>query len=90
MLELCRRLPFFDQPVAPLLLYDVSKDPNESTDLAAQQPERVAKMKAELAAWKSSALKSLAGDDYGPGALGELAPQSTKGAKRAKKKQADQ
>jgi arylsulfatase A-like enzyme len=79
-----------DQPVAPVLLYDVSKDPNETTDLAAQQPERVAKMKAELAAWKSSALKSLAGDDYGPGALGEPAPQSTKGANRAKKNQADQ
>jgi hypothetical protein len=36
------------QPLAPLLLYDVSQDPHETTDLAAQQPERVAKMKAEL------------------------------------------
>jgi arylsulfatase len=79
-----------DQPVAPVLLYDISKDPNETTDLATQQPERVAKMKAELAAWKSSALKSLAGDDYGPRAPGEPAPQPTKGAKTAKKKRADQ
>jgi arylsulfatase A-like enzyme len=79
-----------DQPIAPLLLYDVSKDPNETTDLAAQQPDRVAKMKAELAAWKSSALKSLAGGDYGPGALVEPVPQSTKGAKTAKKKRADE
>jgi arylsulfatase A-like enzyme len=79
-----------NQPLAPVLLYDISKDPNETTDLATQQFERVAKMKAELAAWKSSALKSLAGDDYGPGAQVEPAPQSTKGAKKAKKKRADQ
>jgi arylsulfatase A-like enzyme len=74
------------QPVAPVLLYDVSKDPNETTDLAAEQPERVAKMQAELAAWKASALKSLAGDDYGPRAPGEPAPQSGK-KKKAKTKQ---
>ena len=80
-----------DQPVAPVLLYDVSKDPNETTDLATQQPERVAKMKAELTAWKSSGLKSLAGDDYGPRAPGEPAPaQPTKRAKTAKKKRANQ
>jgi arylsulfatase A-like enzyme len=65
-----------DQPVAPVLLYDVSEDPQETTDLAAQQPERVAKMKAELAAWKASALKSLAGDDYGPGVSVEPVPNT--------------
>ena len=48
----------------PVLLYDVSKDPKETTDLAAQQPERVAKMTATLAAWKASVEKSLAGADY--------------------------
>jgi arylsulfatase A-like enzyme len=53
-----------DQPLASVLLYDVSKDPNETTDLAPQQPERVARMKAELAAWKASVEKSLAGGDY--------------------------
>ncbi len=52
------------EPVASVLLFDVSKDPKETTDLAAQLPERVKKMQAELDAWKSSALKSLAGDDY--------------------------
>jgi arylsulfatase A-like enzyme len=46
------------------LLYDVSKDPKETTDLASQEPERVAKMTATLEAWKASVEKSLAGDDY--------------------------
>ncbi len=57
-------------PLAPALLYDVSKDPNETTDLAAQQPERVEKMKTELSAWKASVEKSLTGADYAehPGA----------------------
>ena len=58
----------------PVLLYDVSKDPKETTNLAAQQPDRVAKMTAELAAWKTSALKSLAGDDYGPPSDSKPAP----------------
>jgi arylsulfatase A-like enzyme len=65
-----------DQALSPVLLYDVSKDPNETTDLAAQQPDRVAKMKAELDAWKDSVRKSLAGDDYGARAPGEAAPTS--------------
>jgi arylsulfatase A-like enzyme len=72
------------QPVAPVLLFDVSKDPKETTDLAAQQPERVAKMQAELTTWKASALKSLAGDDYGPDAPIESPSQPTKKAKKAK------
>jgi arylsulfatase A-like enzyme len=67
--------------VKPVLLYDVSKDPNETTDLAAQQPERVAKMKAELTAWKASVEKSLAGGDYGA-PLNEPAPKA-KNKKRA-------
>lgn len=69
--------------VKPVLLYDVSKDPNETTDLAKQQPERVAKMTAELTAWKASVEKSLAGGDYGA-PLGEPVPK----AKKASKKQA--
>jgi arylsulfatase A-like enzyme len=48
-----------DLPVT--LLYDVSKDPKETTDLAAQEPERVAKMTAALQAWKASVEKSFAG-----------------------------
>lgn len=53
-----------DAAGASVLLYDVSKDEKETTDLAAQQPERVAKMKAALDAWKASVVKSLAGGDY--------------------------
>jgi arylsulfatase A-like enzyme len=47
-----------------VLLYDVSKDPKETTDLAAQEPERVAKMTAALETWKASVEKSLGGADY--------------------------
>ena len=46
------------------LLYDVSKDPHETTDLAAKEPDRVAKMTAALATWKASVEKSLTGEDY--------------------------
>jgi arylsulfatase A-like enzyme len=74
--------------VKPVLLFDVSKDPNETTDLAAQQPERVAKMKAELAAWKASVEKSLAGEDYGGQPTSEPPPKSKKEIKKANKKQA--
>ena len=50
--------------VAPMMLFDVSKDAKETTNLAAQQPERVTKMTAELTAWKASVEKSLTGADY--------------------------
>ncbi len=53
-----------DGEAMPTLLYDVSKDPKETTDLAAQQPERVAKMTAALEAWQASVEKSLTGADY--------------------------
>lgn len=46
------------------LLYDLSKDPKETTNLAAKEPERVAKMTAELEAWQRSVGDSLAGKDY--------------------------
>ena len=52
--------------VKPVLLYDIAKDPNETTDLAAEQPDRVAKMTTALKAWKSSVESSLAGNDYPP------------------------
>ncbi|MFM8469627.1 MAG: hypothetical protein ACKODH_06610 [Limisphaerales bacterium] len=71
--------------VKAVLLYDVSNDPKETTDLVAQQPERVAKMKAELAAWKASVEKSLAGGDY-DAPQGQPAPI----AKKANQKQAAQ
>ncbi len=60
--------------VAPVLLYDVSKDPKETTDLAAQQPERVAQMKAALETWKASVEKSLAGADYGAQPVNPIPP----------------
>ena len=50
-----------------MLLFDLAKDPYETTDLAAQQPDRVTQMTAGLEAWRTSALRSLAGADYGPG-----------------------
>jgi arylsulfatase A-like enzyme len=53
-----------DETLPTVLLFDVSKDPKETTDLAAQQPERVAKMTAACEAWKASVEKSLAGADY--------------------------
>ncbi len=53
-----------DATLPTTLLYDVSKDPKETTDLAMEEPERVAKMTATLEAWKASVEKSLAGEDY--------------------------
>jgi arylsulfatase A-like enzyme len=60
-----------------VLLYDVVKDPKETTDLAAQEPGRVAKMTAALEAWKASVEKSLAGADYGDQA-GAIVPMKKK------------
>lgn len=53
-----------DEALPPALLYDVSKDPKETADLAAQEPERVAKMTALVEAWKASVENSLRGADY--------------------------
>jgi arylsulfatase A-like enzyme len=60
-----------------VLLYDVSKDPKETIDLVAQNPERVAKMTAALETWKASVEKSLSGADYGQ-PLGESVPKLKK------------
>lgn len=45
-------------------LYDIPSDPQEEKDLAASQPEIVARMKAELEAWQQSVLNSCRGGDY--------------------------
>jgi arylsulfatase A-like enzyme len=45
-------------------LYDLLEDPSEKKDLAAEKPDVVAAMKAELDAWQDSVLRSLRGDDY--------------------------
>jgi arylsulfatase A-like enzyme len=43
-------------------LYHLRRDMAEKLDLAAVQPERLGRMKAELAAWQKSVLHSLNGD----------------------------
>jgi hypothetical protein len=45
-------------------LYDLAADEPETTDLASQQPDRVAKMTEQLAAWQQSVMRSLNGEDY--------------------------
>ncbi len=45
-------------------LYDLTKDPMETTDLTDKEPVRVAKMKAALENWQRSVLNSWAGKDY--------------------------
>ena len=65
-----------------VLLFDVSKDPKETTDLAAQQPERVAKMTAALTEWKTSVANSLAGKDYPAGSF-DAPPAGKKAQKKA-------
>lgn len=45
-------------------LYDLLQDPEEATDLAALQPERVTNMRRALEAWVASCERSEAGADY--------------------------
>lgn len=45
-------------------LYNLSVDPNESNDLAPQEPDRVLQMAAALENWQKSVLRSLNGKDY--------------------------
>ena len=59
----------------------VASDPKETTDLAAQQPERVMKMTATLEAWKASVEKSLTGADY-TGSDGPAPPASIPSKKK--------
>ncbi len=47
-----------------LSLYDLQTDPTETRDVAAQHPEIVKKMKAQLEAWQRSVDRSLSGADY--------------------------
>jgi arylsulfatase A-like enzyme len=47
------------------LLFDLRGDPGETNNLAASAPERVAAMKATLAAWRASCAASDGGADYG-------------------------
>ena len=45
-------------------LYNLKKDVQEKTDLAVAQPERLIRLKEELAAWQKSVVNSLNGKDY--------------------------
>jgi arylsulfatase A-like enzyme len=45
-------------------LYDLTTDPSEKNDLAAKQPEIVARMKAGMETWLQSVRKSRNGGDY--------------------------
>ena len=45
-------------------LFHLRRDVAEKIDLAAVQPERLSRMKTELASWQKSVLKSLNGADY--------------------------
>ena len=50
-------------------LYDLIADPHETTDVAAQHPEIVARMLAKLERWKKSVQRSNRGGDYPDGRL---------------------
>jgi arylsulfatase A-like enzyme len=45
-------------------LYNLATDPQETTDLAAREPQRAAAMRQQLEAWLTSVAHSLNGDDY--------------------------
>ena len=45
-------------------LFDLSKDAQEKTDLADQDPDRVQKMRTDLEAWQTAVIRSLNGKDY--------------------------
>ncbi len=49
---------------AKYALFDLAQDPEEKTDLADAQPERVDRMKSELKAWQESVIRSLNEEDY--------------------------
>ena len=46
------------------LLFDLVRDPGETTNLAGQQPEVVRSMKGTLVEFRASCQRSLAGKDY--------------------------
>jgi arylsulfatase A-like enzyme len=50
--------------VEAVMLFHVQSDPRETTNLAASEPERVAKMSEALLDWKRSVKRSLTGADY--------------------------
>ena len=45
-------------------LYDVEKDPCETTNIASQYPEVVERMRKQLLLWQAGVEQSLTGADY--------------------------
>jgi len=45
-------------------LYNLDRDPEEQHDLAMEQPDRTAGLRAELEEWQTSVMRSLNGEDY--------------------------
>jgi arylsulfatase A-like enzyme len=45
-------------------LYDLASDPNEATNVAAANADRVTQLSAQLRAWQASVTRSLNGKDY--------------------------
>lgn len=58
------RLPGKRQGDALFNLFNLKADPAEKKNLAEEQPERVAKMETDMAAWRKSVIGSLNGEDY--------------------------
>jgi arylsulfatase A-like enzyme len=65
-------------------LYDIPADISEKSDLAAQHPEVVARMKAELKNWQQSVLASNRGEDYPEKTVIKPDEESTKKPKKSK------
>lgn len=51
-------------PLDEWLLFDMAKDPGETTNIAAQHPERVQQMAQNFADWDASCRDSFFGNDY--------------------------
>lgn len=45
-------------------LFDLLEDPSETTDVSAEHPDVVSRMRAAVEEWEQSCQRSLAGDDY--------------------------
>ena len=56
-------------------LYDLEKDPNETTDLFNQQPETAGRLQAAFEAWSSQVEASIAGVDYPGGTVDPNQPE---------------
>jgi arylsulfatase A-like enzyme len=62
--KLHRKAPDEGDAAATYALYHLGQDRSEQTDIAANETDRVARMKTSLEQWQLSVLRSLNGDDY--------------------------